>query len=290
MKLTLLTLLSVLLVYQINAQWKFFIDPKVNFNLPYSYVDPSDYNSLENKWIGDQNVYTPFLNTVSKRFIPRLGVRVGLGAGAISANGKHLYELEWCADRATIWIESEFQRYNQNLVEGVGIIQHRRFNRIGFNYSYKFFESKGIVRPWITFGLGLNINTNQNDVIPHSQKYGNYWLAPHAELKEIYMQPFAENRVNGYLKIGLKSDFYIKDNYLFTLGVQYIQGIGAHLTRLEYVTKFNVNNQPFVHNVGLMSRETTLNFQISRRFQLYPWIKSKRKELQEQGVYKSREK
>lgn len=271
------------------AQLKWYINPKVNFNLPYSYVDPSDYYTAENKWIGDQNVYTPYLQTVSKRFIPKLGVRVGLGVGAISANGKHLYEVEWCADRATLWVESDIQRFNHSQSDGIGIIQHRRFNRLGVNYSFNFIKSAGIARPWINVGLGLNINTNGNNIIPHSQKYGNFWLAPQTQLNEIYIQPFAERRVNGYLKLGLSSDFYAKERYLFTLGVQYIQGIGDYLTRVEYHIKYMEYNIPKRHEVGLMSRGTSFTFSISRRFQLYPWIKSKRKELQEQGVYKSKD-
>ena len=78
------------------------------------------------------------------------------------------------------------------------------------------------------------------------------------------------------------------------MSLHYLQGIGKiqnneiHVNYTKYDSNFS-NSENVNHATDIFSRGSALQFGLSRRFQLYPWIKSKRKELQEQGVYKSKD-
>ncbi len=240
------------------------IDGKIGF----SRVAPDSYFSTEKKILEPQFMFMPYTVSYSSRIIKRSTVDYGAGIGLISKNNFNKFHLSWKRDQVSYEVESYFRGFNSDTHDGFYGLLRRQYHRITFDYSTKIIKKASFVSSWLNIGLGAATNNNSyNKTDVHLSYTVN--VAPNTVLKEIYLQPFSERRVNTFFQIGLENDFNLHKKYFLTLNILFVQGFGE-LSRVDYVNSYTKNNEIELYRRGLTSKGSGFYLGISRRFQVFP--------------------
>jgi hypothetical protein len=250
-----------------NAQVKFFINPHINFKSAFAFVDPASLNNTEKNYFENQYFYTPYAVSESRRFIKHPCFNYGISIGGYYKNNSRMLQLSFDNDGVFFSTKSFFRPANSEIHHGYEIsYQGVKIYRLTIGYSQKITKKDSFLQSWFTLGIGSFMNFNR-----FTGTFPAYWdlqVAYNARLIKTYMQPFEENKVNGFIKLGFENDLYYKQKYLFSLKACYIQGFGV-VSRVEYVHEYIIDNAQVFSRTGLMSRGTGFYFEISRRFNVF---------------------
>ena len=299
MRLLLLCVISVFLSSKSFAQFNVYLKPVISQKFMSSIGGFPQKNIT-----GVSPIPSPYLYHNHLNFMSVGGFDVGFDAGIQLK--KHFFEFQYLYTtigggyRTSYFSQPFYPNYDvvswsqAEISEKSAMTTHK----LSLGYSYEAFRSKNNV-------FGLRLTSNVGLYFNPDLKKGQWAYNVDAVIEFGMFSPVVgdgviligsrfinsyQQRVNGFASLGLGFDFYTKSNRnLFSIDVNYTQGFRM-LNFFSTTYTLDNNGTMESYNYVANGKGSTLNIQISRRFQLYPWIKSKRKELQEQGVYKSREK
>jgi len=261
--------LFMLIALESYSQNKFFICPELSFKTSIAFVDPANMNNNEKNIFENQGFYKPYAIAYSARVVKHQFQIYGLSAGFTYKNDSRFLKFSYSKDIAGFRAYSSFRPYNYDTHSGyVANYSGIGFHRLLIDYGLKISNEAKFIQTWFTIGAGININRNRwTGIFPVSW---DMQLSPNGdELLRTYIRPFEENRVNACLKIGFDHDVYLKNKYIISLNINYIQGFGI-ISRVEYVHEYNLNGSFVYDGTGLMSRGSGIYWGVKRRFQIYP--------------------
>lgn len=262
------------------SQSKFFIRPTFESK---GYVGTTD-NSLTdglifNNKIANNSYFQANNQLVSLRSITYIGLSVG-----ININNKHSIEFGWSQDgtgsswrdRMMTWdtLSTGLQTFSNNSTVSKS---HIHYQKLLINYQLSFKNSDKKTNFGVTTAVGLLFNPNKKKNTPApSIIYGSY-SSPESQTfldENIFLtykenEAFAFSRYSFLLSLGFFSDIYIKNKYLFSTSISYLQSFNY----MEYSTHhYMVNDNGTEKRLDYTSasRGSGVYFQISRKFQLYP--------------------
>lgn len=253
-----------------NAQYKLFISPEFNTKTSFAFVDPDDLYNNEHNFLENQFIYKPYSIAYSSRLVKHQTPVIGLFMVCMFKQDTRFIRLTYTKDVATFRAYSYFRSYYGESHSGFEINNYGiGFHRFHIEYGLRLSsQSKPqIIHTWLTIGAGVNVNRNRwTSIFPFQWDLN---LNPNGDkLICTYLRPFEENRINGCLKIGLENDLFLKNKYIFSFNLNYLQGLGI-ITRVEYVHEYFLNGTNVYNGTGLMSRGSGLYVGINRRFQIY---------------------
>jgi len=122
--------------------------------------------------------------------------------------------------------------------------------------------------------------TNQDSPGP---AYDDYFLAGGGNYDGISVniehRVYAINKFSMFLSLGISSDIYFNEKYLFSTSLIYSQGFKTLEKTIHTVkvSQIGMPNREYLYYT--YSRGSGFQFQISRRLQFYPWKKKKIKDV-----------
>lgn len=285
-------LLFLLLVEGTNAQVSFYVAPVINVKGNYR---SNGFKNFYNK----TSYQNEFFEYQSRRL---LFSSLGLGIkGGIGLNDRWLFDFGWSTDETRSGNRFYTTSYSDNTVYGgyknytpsnggsfyIGV----QTNRFHLSAQYKLinpqkFEHKKFwVVPYISTGLGLNVSTYKTPQLEAWTYEGGYSLIDeNVSMKADYSLNVG-NRTNVHGLLGLSTDFMVKKHYLFSFSVYSTFSFQTKTKNHDLSvihTRITINDVSGTRQYGFIegSKGTGLYFEISRRFQLYPWRPNKKaKEL-----------
>lgn len=273
------------------SQTTFFISPLINYKVQLSSYSVHQYFGTyysEYTYLGHQNPYYTFK---AKKISGRPSINIGIRAGLTLANKKHLVYLEWSQDEAgTMSKTTSLQTPNYygapNLIPTYPVYTNGTryfqsgfaYDRLSLGYGIRLTKEKTLTKIYfitdfsIIFG-GKNRATWYYEMDSTANTSTYYYN----DAKEVSTEITAYHwgRTSALLGIGIKTDigakFKGKEHYLFSLEVNYRQGfqpIGGSIS----TTHIEDNGKIIAFANELITKGSGIYFQISRKFQLYPWI------------------
>ena len=295
-----LSLLFVLLQYTLLAQVQLYVKPILNFK--YQTSTRGVYSDL-----GQSNFMTnPYFEHYDRNFVFSRGFDFGIAMG-VQFKKKHFFEVDYVNETVGKGsVLNYFALYSHtnpsNPIDETAMhISSKSYiglstHKLGFRYHYNFYTSKDDrFQMRFNFGVGTFFNfKNQSGsykgmrIVLQSEEGEGQLISEGAYLVGSRSAGAFFKGWNGYVSTGLGFDINGKKRHILSIDLNYTQGFRSFYS---YSDSYQIESSGVVREYSFLdgSRGSGLNIQISRRFQLYPWIKSKRKELQEQGVYKSKD-
>lgn len=250
------------------AQTNWFVKPMIQSKTAIAFVDPLDRSNSSENILENQTFYSPYAVNESARIIKNQALDIGLGFGFSYKNNTRKIQFLWNRDVARFRVSSLVRSYNDDAHSGSGISYFGiTINRFSLNYSQRLAEKNDFVDSWFTLGLGTFLNFNSTGAKLGSE-WENFYVAPDAQLKTIYLQSFEERTLNGLIKVGFENDLLFRNKYLFSLNAYYIQGIGT-ISRVVYGHEYSINNEHVIYHTGLISRGSGFYLELSRSFRVY---------------------
>lgn len=279
---TIIILFLLIITEGANAQVTFYVSPVVNIKGHYR-------STFGNQFYSKLSYENEYFEYQSRRLIfSSLGFGI---KGGVSLKNRWLFEFGWSQDEARSGArvhETLFKNYMTNYGYNnyipysasayMGVITNRLY--LSSHYKLinpdKFKKNTLWVVPYINLGLGLNINTYKTPNYHQLAFEGDYNLINQNDALKVDHYLNVGQRVNVHGQIGLSTDFMFKKHYLFSFSVySTFTGKARKMNRDLASVDTGTEVKKFNFNDG--SRGTGLYFEFSRRFQLYPWIKSKKK-------------
>lgn len=267
------------------SQTSFYIAPLINVKGHYSRSQVYDKKNYQNEFFEYQSRNLLFSS-------------LGLGIkGGIGLNDRWLFDFGWSTDETRSGNRFYTTSYSDNTVYGgyknyypsggnsfhIGV----QTNRFHLSAQYKLinpvkFEHKKFwVVPYIVAGLGLNVNTYRTPQLDAWIYEGGYSLIAENVGMKIDYSLNAGDRKNFHGLLGLSTDLMVKKHYLFSFSVYSTFSFQTKTKNhdLSFIgTRVTINDlsgtRQYVFSEG--SKGTGLYFEISRRFQLYPWRPNKK--------------
>lgn len=260
------------------SQVSFFVGPQISVKGNYSEIKNSPLKEYANDYFSYQ----------SRKFLVG-SFGYGLHAG-VGFKDRLFLDLSWSKDETRSGNSVQYAAYYYNQGNDYFIPSNNQqyfgieFNRFHVSARYNLLDKKRFenrncfINPSFIIGIGLNVNSYKkttSDVVNTSY---------YADLDEVTLltEEFslaANNRKNFTAKLGIGADLIVKNNYLFTFSVystinmtkSWKSNLSVLSTTITLETPFEERTYLFNEN----SKGTGLYFEISRRFQLYPWIAKK---------------
>lgn len=296
MRLLLLFVIFTLLSSKGVAQTSFYIRPTLSFK------NNTNFGGVSILADNVKPLPNPYIYHINRKFNPAQGFDLG-GAIGVQIQNKHSIELEYFREDVTLgfignyYVKTleDYQGYESYSQSQEAMTVGLTTNKLGLLYRNSFFKTNSNLFEFhFNLGLGMYINSRQKDGRYKNLIAEKLFETPIKELDNgvifegyQYITGFSKG-VSGFGLLGVGFEINTKRRNIICFDINYTQGFSRLFSNITSY-KFDVDGEKKMYSTYGLSRGSALSFQISYRFQLYPWIKSKRKELQEQGVYKSRD-
>ncbi len=268
-------LISGSLYSQISFYIKPIVETKANLSFESTLGTGINYKWLENDYFQLKNHQLFTTGNIS------LGIDVG-----IIYKQKHYFEIGICGDEAGMKTSLNTYRTFSDPLNGNFANQQRNIHyftfqmiRFNFNYQVEIVNTKFITGR-IQTGINLLFNPNVKGPIHDTYLSPAFGLEPiNQENVFVVNKPESfyayRTRIAPTLSLGIGIDFHSKKHYLFSLGVNYQQGFIKNVIA-SHTIPVSVNGNLTNYLLYTESRSSGIIFQISRRFQLYPWRPNKK--------------
>lgn len=278
MRIIVILALCILSSGKMLSQNSFYLIPTINTKFGVSGSNAIFHYSNQ----FPKNEYFTFKNN-SPYFSKE--ILLGIGAGWKNKKQGFFLEFNWNMDGANISNETIFlstinstENYyiNNNLIYSGGVATHR------FSLNIKKYLFKNSI--YLNIGTGLTY-------FPHEKNYKfEYETEPFLydsnTTFNVKNTSRAVEHYNFNLSLGLSADIKWNKFYLFSIDLFYSQGFKKNLLVHDsyYEIQNTLTNDVKKYSYGTASKGSGFYFQISRRFQLYPWIPlNKKKRLTQEN-------
>lgn len=222
----------------------------------------------------------PYFDFRPLKFSKVVAINVGIGIGGSFDNNKHLLSVEICTDDITSGsVANYLYKSTNNLTGEVSyadaedyFLINQATYRLSFDYSVKLFN---IQKSTIYLNTNLNFLHSNGDI--NSGGFNNLNTELLYNGAYLNKREFFTSYIKGMttlLGIGIQTDINLKVKnktfYLFSFNVGYKQGF----KRIEVTTQnFKIidNNEIFSITYYTTNRGSGIYFEVSRRFQIFPW-------------------
>jgi hypothetical protein len=277
------------------AQTTFSVSPLVNHKLHFC----SFTGTHVTKHLTENNptlVPNPYFSFDAKRISNRPAIDIGIRGELGFQNSKYLLNVEFASDASgTMSKTIHFATTNhyplpapsyKTYGQGIGYVQGGFvYNRLSLQYGYRLTNENRPYKIYLLTDFSIIYGkANQSTwVFEADSTYISTYF--HNDAKNIY----SENNFYYYGKtsvlfgIGLKGDIGFKtkkkEHYLFSLEAFMRQGTRFIMfSSHEQIIEDNNKQIGFINGLG--TRGSGIYFQISRKFQLYPWRPNKKTKLE----------
>jgi hypothetical protein len=275
------------------AQTTISISPLINYKLLICSYPTNQFFGMysENQQIKPQNPYYSFY---AKRISHRPSINIGLRFTANFKSDKHLLIGEWSQDemgtmskKVSLSTANTFGTpeapYN-TFSSGVAYFQSGFvFNRFSLHYARKLTKASSLQKVWLLtdFSLAKTLDNQAEWLYENWPENNSFYYHNEATWLSTEIQANINKGIYGMFGIGFQADLSLKfkerKTYLFTVETHFRQG----LKQMGYgseTTIINDNGTIIAFQNSLVSKGSGIYFQISRKFQLYPFRKKNRKE------------
>ncbi len=274
----------------IQAQVQFYIKPLLNVKFQTSSRGFSN-NAGHSEYMSN-----PFFKYTDRNFVFTNSIDLGIAFG-VKYNQKHFFEIEYVNETVgkgsvfshfsvspkNNWIHQDAS-YNTHysLPSKIGLSSHK----LGLKYHYNFFTTKNnLLQLRLNFGLGTFFNLKRKDgmykkmIVLSQSETGS----PIGNEGVLFLKGYAvgfSKGINGYFSVGFGFDVNNKRRNILSFDVNYSQGFSSFF---QSAARFGIEHDGkyIEYNYLDGSRGSGLTIHISHRLQLYPWIKTKKKEGRE---------
>ena len=279
-------------VSALHSQTSFFIAPILSkkilansITLPGLFTGGLNYT--------DQTMDNPYFKFNNKSLSSRPAIYWGIGFGINLNSKKHILKIELSQDAVGGMAElSTLTAYNPfpNQIQATHY-SHQTFyyqsghlvSRITLGYNFLLTKKSSKSKVYFNSDISLLFGRSQSQVWDYGDinELGAFVLYNDSEIKKFYYgSQFGGKTL--MLGLGLSSDLGFKIHnkwkYFFSLNILYRQGLKTvQSSGYNTYIKDNVENFDFVINYGTSSKGSGIYFEISRRFQLYPWKRNEKK-------------
>jgi hypothetical protein len=270
----------------LNAQTSFYIRPTVNMKTQQSFFGN---NRASENYSEYSNNYFTFRN--DRYFFDRNTINFGLNAG-VEYKKKHFFEFGYSIDNSGVAVGVKAQSYMNNFQDTEGLFYNSAgstysqtgssFSRISFSYSTVFYKNRNnTFNGRLLGGIGLFHNTSVNRKkniydVNYESHFTNGQIAGDVFITEHYSRISNYWRNSFYLNLGVGGDFYTKKNhkYLFSFDLSYLQGTRPIQIDDNFISVQDQGDALDFH-YRVSSRGSGIYFTLSRRLQVYPWVRKK---------------
>lgn len=275
-----------LIGHSTNAQLNIYIRPTINMK-----TNQGSFRTVQNIFSSNQmvatnvkmlsNEYFTFIN--DRMFFDNNNISFGIKLGLDWK--KHNFEIGIADDNSSIstGLLATFHSTNPETPDRYNYGRTREalgsdYLLFSLDYNYKVWQSsKKTVEFRLGAGTGLQINSGVN------RKKGEYkqteiYAPTLGELKpDVFnyahlITTYKPNLISPYLKASIGFDFYTKkQRNILSIDIFYLQGLKFVQTQFHdvFIMDNGINKD---YRFYATSRGSGFYFQISRKFQLYPWI------------------
>lgn len=274
------------------AQVSLYIEPTISQKV---YLSSSLLPAFNHSGFNHSNHFSdnPYFGISNKLISYRADVPFGVNLGIKLNNTGHYFKIGYSQDG--IGSATEISTLSQSSIpNGLGEKNYNEIidfykslhfvNRISFGYSSKDLSSKSKHYPSLNFSLGLSILFGEaSDYSPITLDTSSTPIILLGNSKIIGFE--WSNSYNGQASLmfdlGCKVNFGLnrksRENlYLFSLGVSYRQGLETNQFSF-YKVFIEDNGDIFSTTYSTSSKGSGIYFELSRKFQVYPWRKRKDK-------------
>lgn len=264
------------------------------------YIKPSISNQtikgrlLDGYYSNPKYLTTPYFTFYNQGVTFDANLNFGISAGLILKN-RHF--IEFGVSGATAGVNFGFvlspkqeednpdtveKKYYPSVASGSFSSNYIKFS---LDYSNQFFRTKNkVFASRVVLGIGLFFNRYVKGDNYSSEQH-SVFLPINDPDKNIYFQDYHYEisdiqRVSPNITLGIGFDFFTKnDRNLFSIDVSYVHNFLYMIGSTHDISVLD-NGVKRTYTIDIGSRGSGFVFQISRRFQLYPWIPlSKKKRL-----------
>jgi hypothetical protein len=295
MKKIIIILIMGCLFGQVSAQVSYFVRPTFDNKLYFCNANSLfdfhvlDYSFEHKEFLGNQ-----YFNPINVKVTQRDFYSFGIYFGVALQNKKHLIEFGINQDATGSEFECEFMDYDFYTYKDT-LYKHYSPNRMIFasylptlryhlQYSIRLINgSNSKVLPYLIIGGGVIHNlafprkdefTNLDDA---NQAYsyslfGKSYLEENVYISQMKNYGYTAKKFSGYLNLGLTTDFFTKKGFnLFSASIFFLKGFNP--IEMMYSDVYVVDNmENKVFSYLTTSNGSGLYLQLSRKFQLYPWL------------------
>lgn len=236
-----------------------------------SFIAPESFNSVKKKYSYVQGVYTPYVLSRIPYFSTNIKPDIGLSFGWEFKN-KQRVQLSWSTDRLVYSTFSAYREVNSIDYTVLQLKITQNIQRLSVDYSFNLMN-KSALKMDAFIGSGIFINSSSANHLIFKEEV-NQNIASQVRLNSIYFNSIDAYKINGFIYLGLESDLFFKQEYILSLRLMALQGVGK-INKIDYVTEYQAGNEIVLYTNGLESRGTGIYIELSRRFQLYPLKKKK---------------
>jgi hypothetical protein len=282
---------------QLVSQTSFSIEPLINYKINIcNYLGNNNLVPLfqpHNQYKNENPYYTFYAKKVGGQY----GFNVGLRALGSFKNGKRLLSFEWSIDATDTKSKvrsltsanyfgidpiPENKVYSWNTsVFGVGFT----YNRLTFGYHHSIFTDKFNSKMYLSYDLSVLYGPKNEQFFYYEGDKNSTSRFYHNDSELLSREYFAyfKGITNYSLGVGLRSELNIKKNnqniYLFNIDLNFRQGLKMMMFTSEtFLINDSGKELGFINTI--ISRGSGIYFQISRKFQLYPWRPTKKTKLE----------
>lgn len=269
------TTIFVLFTMCTFSQVSFFVGPQISVKGNYG-----DYkNSTLNEYRNDYFSYE------SRNFLVG-SFGYGLHAG-VGFRDRLFLDLSWSKDETRsgnsiqhttyqdILGKKSFTPSNNEMYFGIELNRFHLSAQYNLLNRKRFENRKFVIIPSLIVGMGFNVSTYKAPTLG-VVKTGNYANIDEVTLLTYEVSLIANNRMNFNAKLGIGADIVVRNNYLFTLSVystiNMTKNWKSNLSILSTTVTLETAIDKRYYYFNESSKGTGLYFEISRRFQLYPWL------------------
>lgn len=288
-----ISLFLLQLVFNVNcfSQMSFFIKPSI-------FIKTDQHRLIDTDFYNPKYLPTSYFTYYNPGivFIPNLNFGIDVG---ITIKEKHFLDFGISSESTGIKRAFIFPNDIQNEVDGIGNLYPANistgwvggyFMKFNLDYYYRFLKTKNNALA-IRFigGIGLFFNKDITKYDYPVSSYDLYNSSFDQPDKNIYLishtYEYADiRRVSPYINLGFGFDFATKKKRnLFSIDISYIHNFLYIVTGSHVITLID-NGVKKAINIDEGGRGSGFHFQISRRFQLYPWTPLSKKKHQKVSI------
>ncbi|MES2589699.1 MAG: hypothetical protein V4622_12025 [Bacteroidota bacterium] len=291
-EMRILLYLTILFGQNIFAQTTISISPLINYKLLICGYPTDQMFGIysENQSINPQNPYYSFY---AKRISHRPSINIGLRVTANLKGDKHVLTAEWSQDemgtmsKTTALVTSNtfglpepaYKTYGN----GISYFQNGFvFSRLSLAYGRRLSKESSLQKFWLLmdYSLARTVDNKAEWRYENFPENNSVYYYNNAKWISTEHEAYIYKGIYSMLGIGVKTDFSLKlkqkNTYFFTVETHFRQGLKAMGFGSE-TTTIDDNGEIMAFRNILVSKASGFYFQISRKFQIYPWKSKKSK-------------
>lgn len=275
---SIITCLLIITFGQISAQRLFYLRPKLEVRTHHSYTSIPKF-----RWLFANNFQyaeNPYFRAEGVKSFMLGGFQLGLNAGCV-LDGGDLLEIGWNQGQSAsmfrviglssaLFEEGGYSSRKKTLTAAGFFIDRFELLYYKRRKTDRYHNNLHVNDSYFIFGGGVKVSKLQRqiDAAFSLQGYDSVSLA-------IANETIGVGGAFPFLSVGISADINFNKKYWFSTSIIYTQGF-RYMTNNRHRIIVQDGSEIKTYGYSTYSNGTGFQFQISRRFQVYPWKKRRK--------------